>query len=121
MSRFNLIFAGEIAHDFEPDAVKQNFKSYFHLSDVQVKYIFSGKEIILKKNLTQEQALNYALKIDEIGGVTYFEPVNDVKLPEGVTEDRRKDQRRKRADRRKIFRAGISADRRVHCDRRKNK
>ena len=120
MSKFNLIFAGEISEGFEPEQVKQNFKEKFHLTDVQTKYIFSGKEIILKKNLTQMEALEFALSIDDIGGVSYFEPIkDDIHLPPGVTEDRRKGERRKRSDRRKGYRAGINADRRIHRDRRK--
>lgn len=121
MLKFNLIFSGEIAHDFELSKVKKNFKSQFQLTDIQVEYIFSGKEIVLKKNLTEEQVLKFALSIDEIGGVSYYEPVAEIyDLPEGVTENRRSDQRRKWADRRKIYRAGTFTDRRIHANRRKH-
>lgn len=120
MTKFNLIFAGEISDGFELEDVKQNFQKKFHLTEVQTKYVFSGKEIILKRNLTQEKALEFALSIDDIGGVSYFEPISEVSLPPGVTEDRRKGDRRKRQDRRKGYRAGINADRRINSDRRKN-
>jgi len=120
MSRFNLIFSGEIAPDFELSDVQLNFKNYFHLSEMQVKYIFSGKDIILKKNLNEAQVLQYAIGIDEIGGVTYYEPVSEAfNLPEGVKEERRKEERRKKTERRKSYRSGIVVDRRLHTDRRK--
>jgi len=120
VSKFNLLFAGEINEDYELEVVQNNFQEFFHLTDVQTKYIFSGKEIILKKNLTQEKALEYALKIDEIGGISYFIPVTaELNLPPGVFKDRRIAERRKRSDRRNGYRAGISADRRMKADRRK--
>ena len=120
MAEFNLIFSGEITPDFELNEVKQKFKDHFHLSDIQIQYIFSGKEVILKKNLTEELVLKYALTIDEMGGVSYFEPVSKtLELPEGLIEDRRGGERRKKTERRKVYRAGISAERRVHIDRRK--
>ena len=122
MSKFNLVFSGEISEGFELSQVKQNFKEHFHLTDAQTHYIFSGKEIILKKNLTQEDALKYALHIDEIGGISYFEAIEEkIKLPDGVIEERRKGERRQRIDRRHHYRAGIAADRRIKPDRRKNK
>ena len=121
MSMFNVIFSGEISEGFELDDVKNNFKNHFHLSDLQTEFIFSGKEVILKKNLTQVQALEFAMSIDDIGGISYFEPIKEaINLPPGVTEDRRKGERRKRADRRKNYRAGINSDRRIHSDRRKS-
>lgn len=120
MSKFNLLFSGEINGESEIEIVMQKFKEYFQLTDVQTKYIFSGKEIVIKKNLTQEQALKYALHIDELGGVSYFEALEDQShLPEGVTQDRRKGTRRIKPDRRKHFRAGLAADRRLRNDRRK--
>jgi hypothetical protein len=119
MTRFNLVYSGEISEDFELEQVKQNFKNYFRLSDDKIDLIFSGKTITLKKALVQEKALEFAIKIDELGGVSYFEPINDdIVLPAGVYIDRRKAERRIKKDRRKTYRAGINTDRRVHADRR---
>ncbi len=120
MSKYCVIFIGEVNDGFQLDTVKLNFKKHFKLSEIQTKYIFSGKEIILKKELTQEKALEFAMQIDEMGGVGYIEPMApDIELPEGVTHDRRQFNRRQRVERRDRARAGISADRRIHADRRK--
>ena len=118
MRRYNLVFSGEISHGFDSAQVKKNFKNRFHLTDIQIRHIFSGRNIILKKNLSQEKTLKYASIIDEIGGISYFEPNTETYLPLGVKDDRRLDNRRKRPDRRKSYRAGHTADRRFHPERR---
>lgn len=119
MKRFNLIFSGEISPEFNLLQVKQNFKKRFRLSDLQVEKIFSGKNVILKKNLSEEDILKYVSVIDELGGVSYFEDSTILNLPPGVTKDRRRFDRRTRTDRRKVYRSSITADRRIHQDRRR--
>jgi len=52
MSTYCIVFIGEIDDEFQLDTVKLNFKRYFKLTEIQTKYLFSGKEITLKKNLT---------------------------------------------------------------------
>ena len=120
MSKYCLVFLGEIDTTFQLDTVKLSFRQHFKLTEIQTRYIFSGKEITLKKNLTQEEALKFAMRIDEMGGISYIEPMPpELQLPEGVIHDRRAGDRRKRTDRRDHSRAGISADRRHKKDRRK--
>ena len=121
MALYNIVFTGEIVETYELEVVQENFKSHFQLSDIKVQYLFSGKEITLKKNLTQDKALECAALLDGLGGVVYVEPVMEkVELPPGVYFDRRVEQRRKKVDRRNHYRAGITSDRRVHPERRKN-
>ncbi|MCW8932390.1 MAG: hypothetical protein OQL19_19415 [Gammaproteobacteria bacterium] len=119
MTKYCIIFIGEINDMFQLDAVKLNFKNHFKLSEIKTNYIFSGKEITLKKDLTQEKALEFVMLIDKIGGVSYIEPMPQmIQLPEGITEDRRVYNKRKINDRRNHVRAGLNADRRVHRERR---
>ncbi len=120
MSKYCVIFIGEINDTFQLDAVKLNFKHQFKLSEIQTQFIFSGKEITLKKGLSQENALKFAMHLDEMGAVSYIETMaSEIQFPEGVTNDRRTDIRRQKFERRNHARAGISADRRVHSERRK--
>jgi len=62
------------------------------------------------------------MQIDEMGGISYIEPLAPTfELPEGITQDRRFNNRRKFQDRRQHSRAGIHSERRVHNDSRKAK
>lgn len=119
MANYRLLFLGEINDSFQLDTVRHKFKNYFKLTEIQTRYIFSGKEVVLKKNLSQQSALQYAMKIDAMGGITYIEamPV-DIFLPEKIEYDRRTGERRLRMVRRHQVRAGLSMDRRIYRERR---
>jgi len=120
MSKYCIIFIGEINDNFKLDSVKLNLKRHFKLSEIQTQYIFSGKEVTLKKDMSQKSALQFAMRLDEMGAVSYIEPMTpDIHLPEGISQDRRIKFRREKNDRRNHARAGLSADRRIHCERRK--
>ena len=118
MQRFNLIFSGEISKKFDLPQVKQNFQQRFRLTDAQTQKIFSGDNIVIKKDLSEEQVLRYVSIIDEIGGITHFEPSNGQHLPLGIREDRRQYDRRFIPERRRNFRASSTPDRRIQLDRR---
>lgn len=123
MTQFHLLFSGEITDEFDISIVKSNFKQHFQLSEVQIDDHFSGHEIIIKNDLTQVDALELALQIDKLGGVSYLIPIeNESILPDGITADRRKEQKRRiKIDRRTGYRTGINADRRVLSADRRNK
>ncbi len=119
MFKYQLIFFGEINESFQLDAVRNLFRKHFKLSVTQTNVLFSGKEIILKKNLNQQDALQYALHIDGLGGVCYIETMQlKVMLPEGVTCERRIKNRRIKIARRHHIRSGLSMDRRLNSERR---
>lgn len=121
MSKYCIIFIGEINDTFQLDSVKLNLKRHFKLSEIQTQYIFSGKEVTLKKNMSQESALQFAMRLDEMGAVSYIEMMApNIHLPEGISQDRRIKNRREKFERRNQARAGLSAERRIHSDRRKH-
>lgn len=120
MSKYYLTFSGEITDSFKLDEVKSNFKKQFKLSEVQSEYIFSGKHITLKKELTQQEVLRLATLIDKIGGISYIEPMTKNNcLPLDVSNDRRFNQRRvKIYGRRRLTRGGLLSNRRKKNERR---
>lgn len=118
--QYQLVFSGEIKEGLNPDDVKEVFARLFSVSERQIKHLFSGETHIIKKNITQEQALKYVVKMDEIGVISYVDiKENELQLPPGITRDRRKGERRFRPDRRTFTRGSIVPDRRKK-DRRKN-
>lgn len=119
MLKYQLIFLGEINDLFQLDRVRHSFKKRFKLSESQTNILFSGKEIILKKDLNQHDALQYALHIDGLGGVCYIEAMkSELFLPEGVTFERRNQIRRAQTERRLHDRSTLNMDRRIHHERR---
>lgn len=113
---YQVVFAGNITGDFSMEQTKTRFGKAFKLTLPKVERIFSGKEFTLKKNMTEDKAMDFAVKLAEIGCETYIElmPV------EGAEhfEERRKTIRRIR------FRRGprpgaIVPDRRLLPSRRK--
>jgi len=117
-NNYNIFFSGEICENFELESVKSSFKSYLNLSESQTEQYFSGTEVILQKNLSQIDALNLITKLDDIGGVCYFLPIdNKISLPDDIISDRRINTRRK-VIRRINYRAGDHSDRRYGFERR---
>ena len=111
--QYQLVFAGETKEGLNPDEVIQAFSRVFRVSDEQMTHLFSGKTHRINTDITQEQALKYVVKLDEIWAVSYVDIKDDeLYLPPGVTEDRRKRDRRFKPDRRKVTRSNILPDRR---------
>ena len=70
---YRVVFAGNITGDFSLDRTKDRFGKAFRLSEDKVERIFNGKEITLKRNLSEEGAMDFAVKLAEIGCETYIE------------------------------------------------
>ncbi len=110
---FRVVFAGNITGDYPLDTTKARFGKAFKLPANRVERIFSGREFTLKSKLSEQEAMNFAVKLAEIGCETYIESVDSLPF-----EERRKTIRRIR------FRRGprpgaIVPDRRLTPSRRK--
>lgn len=116
---FRVVFAGNLTGDFPLDTTKARFGKAFRLPADRVERIFSGREFTLKSKLSENQAMDFAVKLAEIGCETYIESVPTGGPPADPNfEERRKTIRRIR------FRRGprpgaIVPDRRLLPSRRK--
>ncbi len=113
--QFRVVFEGSLTGDYSLEKTKLRFGKGFGLSTEKINRYFSGKAITLKSNLTEDGAMDYAVKLAEIGCETYIESVNQ---GIGYEEERRVTTRRIR------FRRGprpgaIVPDRRRTPSRRK--
>lgn len=112
--RYRVVFNGQTTGDYPLAKTKARFGKAFKLPAAKVEKIFSGAEVTLKKNVTEEQAMAFAVKLAEIGCETYIELIPETL---GFEERRLKDRRVK-------FRRGprpgaIVPDRRLTPSRRK--
>lgn len=112
---FQVVFEGAMTGEFSPEDSKHRFGRLFRIDGARLDRMFSGKTIVIKKNMTEDQAMHYAIKIAEAGCECYFEPMPR-EGEEFIDEKRRQGERRMR------FRRGprpgaIVPDRRVKIRR----
>jgi len=116
---YRVVFAGALTGDYPLDKTKLRFGKVFRLAPEKVERIFNGREITLKSNMTEAKAMNFAVKLAEVGCETYIELIpGEEDSFDPSQEERRKTIRRIR------FRRGprpgaIVPDRRILLSRRK--
>lgn len=69
MAQYNLIFQGKIIDGASLDEVKNNISRLFKTDAAKTDVLFSGKAIVIKKNLNTESAKKYLAIIKKAGAV----------------------------------------------------
>ncbi|HIG40147.1 MAG: hypothetical protein ABGY96_13990 [bacterium] len=64
---YQVIFSATMTGEFGPDTTKQRFEKLFGLDQAALKKLFSGRDLVIKKNLSEEAAMQFALKVAEAG------------------------------------------------------
>ncbi|MEJ2530634.1 MAG: hypothetical protein P8Y92_02440 [Halioglobus sp.] len=68
MNRFNLEFTGAILPDRDPEQVKARFGRFFAIDDPErLERFFSGRTIVLRRNLEREAAAEYFVTLRRLG------------------------------------------------------
>lgn len=114
------MFSGGLTGEYDEAQTKARFKKAFKLSDERVERYFGGKPISLKSNLSESDAIQFMVRLTEIGCEPWLEELpdeNDPTLDPDFVE-------RRKAVRRLRFRRGprpgaIVPDRRKLPSRRK--
>ncbi len=112
---FQVVFEGAITGEYSLEDAKHRFGRLFRINGTKLDLVFSGKTVVIKKNISEEQAMQYAIKIAEAGCECYFEPMPR----EGEIYE---DEKRHQGERRMRFRRGprpgaIVPDRRLKIRR----
>lgn len=119
--RFRVVFSGEFDAGHSLEQVQADLAKRFKLRPPVLKRLMAGRPIVVKNNVDAETAYRYKSEIDKLGAVSRIEPmpVYDDVDNKGFIERRRSDRRRG-AERRRISRPGsIQPDRR-RVERRAN-
>jgi hypothetical protein len=66
---FEAAFSGQIHDDAKLDEVKANIARIFKADEVTMARLFSGKRIVIKKNLTAEAADKYSIAFAKAGAI----------------------------------------------------
>ncbi len=121
--RYQIIFSGTTTDEYDLETTKKRFARYFKLSLKKTERLFTGKEHILKSNISEDEALRFAVAVANIGCECYIETIpydDDISHQPGFVERRLHGERRINPPRRKTARsASINPDRRRNRGRRK--
>ncbi|MBD3647259.1 MAG: hypothetical protein HUJ31_07355 [Pseudomonadales bacterium] len=117
--RYRIIFDGTLTGEFDLDTTKKRFAKLFKLDTKRTEALFSGKEQVIKDNITEDTAMKFAIRIAEAGCECYIESVapDDPDIPE--SGERRRSERRLRW-RRGPRPGAIVPDRRLDIRRKKD-
>jgi len=120
-----VVFSGALTGNTPADEAKKRFADAFNLNEATVATLFSGEEVVIKKNISRDVALRYAAKINQAGCECAIQSTLDREMGKPATSNTLADeeqlytgQERRGADRRKRFRRGprpgaIVPDRRI--------
>ena len=109
---YKVVFSGEITGEFDPDTSRKQFAKLFRLSRAKANALFSGKEFVIKNNVSEEMAMRFAVAVAEAGCESTVEPVSDGYEPLGFPD-------RRKCVRRLLIRASGGMDRRKQPGRRR--
>jgi hypothetical protein len=112
---FQVVFNGAITGEYDMQTTKARFKKVFKLTTTQLEKVFAGNDVVIKKNVNEDIAIQLAIKIANVGCECYIEHMH-AEDPRIAEEHRQADERRVRF--RRPPRAGaIIPDRRINIRR----
>lgn len=74
---FEVAFSGEISAGANPDEVKARVGKMFNADDAKLAQLFSGKRVIIKKNIDQATAAKYKTALNRAGAECEVKPMGD--------------------------------------------
>ena len=66
---YEVAFSGEIADGADPEGVKANVAQIFKADEAKLAHLFSGKRVVIKKDIDQKTALKYQAALTKAGAV----------------------------------------------------
>jgi hypothetical protein len=74
-ARFRIVYKGEIAEGCELSTVKTSMAELFNTSVDKIEPLFSGKKVVIKRDLDLASASKYQQAMQGIGAVVVLEPM----------------------------------------------
>ncbi len=75
---YEVAFSGEIAEGADPEAVKAKVGAMFKADANKLAHLFSGKRVVIKKNIDQATAQKYKTALSNAGALCEVKPVGGV-------------------------------------------
>jgi len=73
---YRIIYQGKVAQGRTVEEVKRNLASLFKLSAEKTAQLFSGKRVVIAKNVAYTSAMRYKMAFETAGGICKVEEVN---------------------------------------------
>ncbi len=73
--RYRILFGGKVGGGHDTEEVKRNLSSIFKLTDGKVEQFFTGKQVVIQKNLSYQSAMKYKMAFETAGAVCKVEEV----------------------------------------------
>ena len=67
MTRFEVVFQGQVQQGAAPEQVRANVGKLFQVSGAQLDTLFSGRRIVIKQGLDQVAAEKYRIALERAG------------------------------------------------------
>lgn len=74
-SSYRVVFEGELTGDLPEHAVKQNLASLFRMSAARVDDLFTGRRVVLKKDVDEATAKRFEAALGKAGAACRLEPM----------------------------------------------
>lgn len=91
MANYQVLFSGDIAEDSKVDAVRMNLARELGIDERKAKQLFSGRTVVIKSQLHQEEALALQTRYAELGAVCRVKDLTP-KIPDIDAADYRIDK-----------------------------
>jgi len=72
---FEVAFSGQVSDGADPDEVKVKVGKIFNADDAKLAQLFSGKRIVIKKNIDQATAAKYKTALNRAGAECEIAPM----------------------------------------------
>lgn len=79
MAHYQVLFSGEVAHDAKEDVVRDNLARELGIDERKARQLFSGRTVVIKSQLTQEDAMTWQQRLSEFGAVCRVKDLTPVK------------------------------------------
>jgi uncharacterized RDD family membrane protein YckC len=66
---YNITFGGKVAQGHNIEEVKRNLAIIFKLDDGKIEQFFTGKKLMIKKNITYQLAMQYKTAFEKAGAI----------------------------------------------------
>ncbi|MFT6115671.1 MAG: hypothetical protein ACJARY_001270 [Candidatus Azotimanducaceae bacterium] len=109
--KFRVMFDGKLTGEFDKAETCQRLAKLFRLNNKHAQALLSGRECVIKADLTEAAAMTYLIRMAEAGAESYVQEVLDENIPEYV--EKRTDFERRQRYRREPRASSIVPDRRL--------
>ena len=80
-NRYTIIYKGKTAQGRQVDEVKRNLTSLLKLGNEKIEQLFSGKPVIIAKNVGYESAMKYKTAFETAGAICRVEKIRTKQSP----------------------------------------